>query len=196
MKLFKYIKKLYSKIIVNIKLKYSINKINLIQKIENIEKELLIYVVEDDKYYLKLTIAKLQEFGYNNIKGFLSGEELMIDIEGKKRPDIIIMDYLIEGGMDASEILNKLKKYKLNTYIIILSGQGDVEKATNIIKEGANDYLIKNNMTYFNLENNLLKYKNTTIIKLENKFKNRKTKLIYQLTILIIWIILILVLIF
>ena len=167
-----------------LKSKYTIEK----------KKEIVIYFVDDNVYYLKLMKANLYKMGFTNIKGFSSGEELLLHLEDNNKPDVIILDYIIEGGMDAFENVTEIKKYKLDCSIVILSGQSDVEKATMIIKNGASDYIVKNNLTFFNLENILMKIKKKIFLKIETDIIARKSRVFYQIAILIIWVILIVVL--
>lgn len=161
---------------------------------KTIKKELKIFYVEDEVYYLKLMNANLTKMGFVDTQGFSSGEELLLHLEGGNRPDVIIMDYIIKGGMDAFETLTEIKKYELDCNIIILSGQSGVDKAAMIIKNGASDYIVKNNMAFFNLENCLMKIKKAFYTKLETEIKTRRTRTVYQLGILFIWVVLVFVL--
>ena len=167
---------------------------NKIKNSQKIPKELKIFFVEDEAYYLKLMKANLNKMGFNDIKGFTSGEELLLHLENGEKPNVIIMDYIIKNGMNAFEILTEIKKYKLDSSIIILSGQSGVEKAAMIIKNGATDYIVKNNMAFFNLENTLLKIKKAHNSKIEDNIKNKKIRTFYQIGIVAIWIVLVIVL--
>ena len=154
----------------------------------HIDKELKIFYVEDELYYSKLISANLNKMGFMNVHGFSSGEELLIQIENKNIPDCIILDYVIKDGIDAYEILTELNRYRLDFAIIILSGQSEVEKATKIIRNGASDYIVKNNMTYFNLENALNKINKAMILKIHNEIKARRSRLVYIILIGIVWL--------
>lgn len=57
-------------------------------------------------------------------------------------PDIVLTDIKMPG-MDGLELLNKVKEYKPNTRVIILSGFDDFTYAQSAIKRGAFDYVLK-----------------------------------------------------
>ncbi|MDX2100876.1 MAG: PAS domain-containing protein [Leptolyngbyaceae cyanobacterium bins.59] len=62
--------------------------------------------------------------------------------------DVILLDYLL-SDMDGLELLHLLaqQEEKLSVPIIILTGQGDEVIATQVMKNGAQDYLVKGKLT-------------------------------------------------
>ncbi len=101
----------------------------------------LIFIVEDSVVYKDLIVGHLQSKKFSNIKTFKSGEECLKEMQ--KKPDLIILDYSIDG-MSGLELMKKAKETHPETDFIFLSGQNDVEVAVKIMKLGAADYVIKN----------------------------------------------------
>lgn len=151
------------------------------------ERMLKIYTVDDEEYYMNLVKANLEKMGYIDIKTFTNGEECLIEVV-KETPDCIILDYLIKEGMNGDEILKRLKLNYPDVEVIILSGQEDVEVATNIIRQGATDYVVKNKMSFFNIGNTLNKINQLVNSKELSKWKTRRIKLLYIILILLVWV--------
>jgi DNA-binding NtrC family response regulator len=102
--------------------------------------ELKIFIVEDDKVYLSLFEKYLQSIGYDDVVAFESGLECLNNLE--QRPDVIFLDFymdIINGG----EVLNKIKRFDPNIFVVMLSGQNDIRTAVNFLKSGGFDYLVK-----------------------------------------------------
>jgi two-component system, NtrC family, response regulator AtoC len=103
-----------------------------------------IFVVEDDLWYSKYLNHQLSlnpEYEvkvFNDAKSFL---EAMHEL-----PDIITLDYNLPD-MNGSEILKKIKSISPETNVIIISGQEDIQTAINLLKDGAYDYITKDDNT-------------------------------------------------
>lgn len=101
----------------------------------------LIFIVEDSVVYKDLIVGHLQSKKFSNIKTYKSGEECLKELPLK--PDLIVLDYSIEG-MSGLELMRKVKKDHPEIDFIFLSAQNDVEVAVKIMKLGAADYVVKN----------------------------------------------------
>lgn len=103
-----------------------------------------IFVVEDDLWYSKYLNHQLSlnpEYEvkiFNDAKTFLAAMHEM--------PDIITLDYNLPD-MNGSEILKKIKSISPKTNVIIISGQEDIQTAINLLKDGAYDYITKDDNT-------------------------------------------------
>lgn len=150
-----------------------------IVKSENIK----IYVIDDEEYYLNLTKVNLNKFGYTDVSIFTSGEECLIKIE-EEIPTCIILDYLIKNGTNGDGILNIIKNRYPEIDVIILSGQEDVTIATDMMRNGAYDYIVKDKMTFFNLINTLNSILDKKIY--DKKLKKGKNK--YIISIILVWV--------
>jgi len=151
------------------------------------DRTIKIYTVDDEEYYMNLVRVNLEKLGYTNIKTFSNGEDCLLEII-KEKPDCVILDYLIKEGMNGDEILKRLKLNYPNIEVIILSGQEDVEIATNIIRQGAADYVVKNKMSFFNIGNTLSKINELVNSKELSQWKTRRIKLLFVLLIIAVWI--------
>lgn len=147
--------------------------------------DIKIYIVDDEEYYLNLIKVSLNKFGYNDITIFTSGEDCLSQIKIEE-PNCVILDFLIKGSDFNGDNVLSLIKYKYpNIDVIILSGQEDITIATDMIKNGAYDYIVKNKMTFFNLNSNIESIKDKKIY--ESKLISGKQKFIF-ITVLV-WVI-------
>jgi len=101
----------------------------------------LIFIVEDSVVYKELILGHLQSKKFDKINTFKSGGECLKELS--QNPDLIILDYSIEG-MSGLEFMRKVKETNPEVDFIFLSGQNDVEVAVKIMKLGAFDYIVKN----------------------------------------------------
>ena len=101
----------------------------------------LIFFIEESTIYKDLIVGYLKSNKFPNIKEFKSGDECMNNLH--LNPDIIILDYSIEGT-SGLELMKKVKSTRPLIDFIFLSGQNDVEIAVSILKLGAADYVVKN----------------------------------------------------
>lgn len=107
-------------------------------------KNLLIYVVEDNKLYNKIVSEFLRKHGFVNVKSFSSGRECVHEVKGGQMPDIVIQDYHLQDSTGIDVLIN-VKKYSKHSEFIFLTANEDMEVAVNSIKYGAYDYIIKDN---------------------------------------------------
>jgi len=112
----------------------------------------LIYIVDDDPFINKLVVKRFASEGYN-LEAFESGEECLKAMN--KNPDLIILDYLFNGGsphMNGMEVLDRIKEMKPHTPVIMLSGQDKGEIVLELARKGIDDYIIKDNNLIDNLK--------------------------------------------
>lgn len=107
-------------------------------------KNLLIYVVEDNKLYHRLIVDFLQKQGMKNVKSFYNGNDCLNAVKQGEHPDIVIQDYYLEDSTGIA-VLQAVKKRSKSSEFIFLTGNEDLEVAVNSIKYGAFDYIIKDN---------------------------------------------------
>lgn len=115
-----------------------------------------IFIVEDETIYLK-TLKYIAELNPDNeVHCFTSGKECINNLH--KRPDIITLDYFLPD-MSGSDILKHIKSFDPDIFVIMLSGQTDVSTAVKLLKNGAYDYITKDNETkdrLINVINNII----------------------------------------
>jgi FixJ family two-component response regulator len=115
----------------------------------------LIYVVDDDASFRKMICAFLHQNRLSYIKQFSSGEE-MLEQFATTTPSIVVQDFdLGPGKLTGLEILKKAREMKQNIDFIFLSGQSNINVAVDIIKNGAFDYVIKDDSAQDNLLNRI-----------------------------------------
>ena len=129
--------------------------------------------------------------GISNIEIYNTGEECINNIH--KSPYIIIQDYELPG-INGLDVLKKVRNLNYNTEFIFLSGQHSVKTAVDIMKSGATDYIVKDDVAK---EFIVSRIKKIIYIKtLEKKKKlNRQGMIIFGSVLIFTWIIIILLLI-
>jgi len=101
----------------------------------------LVFLVDDDPFSTNICMEYLSGLGFTNIFSFTSGKQLLDNIN--KKPAVIFLDYYL-GDYQASGLLEKIKSATPDTYMVILSGQPEMEVTIDLLKNGAFDYIVKN----------------------------------------------------
>jgi DNA-binding NtrC family response regulator len=117
-------------------------------------KKLRIYLVDDDKVFLKaLEIDFMNALEYD-VHTFQTGETCILSLANK--PDVIILDYLLDGiekgVMNGIETLDKIKEYDSKIPVIMLSGQDKIEVAINCMHHKAFDYVVKSETAFLRVD--------------------------------------------
>lgn len=103
-----------------------------------------VFIVEDDAWYAET----LQHFLSLNpdleVEVFNTGEELLDNMF--KNPSAVTLDYSLPG-IQGIDLLRKILEKKPGIPVISLSGQEDVSTAVTMLKEGAYDYIVKDEHT-------------------------------------------------
>jgi DNA-binding NtrC family response regulator len=110
----------------------------------------LVFVVDDDALYTKaVSDYLLKEFPELQIQTFTTGEACLHSLS--LMPVAIILDYYLnsefEFAWNGLQLLKKMHAAYPAINIIIISAQKEVEIALNCLKEGAYEYLTKNENT-------------------------------------------------
>ena len=119
------------------------------------KKELVnIFLVEDDMMYLLAFGYNLQKIPGYKVSFYSSGEECLRNLD--LNPNIVVLDYYLDGGkqdcLNGLELLNKIKKRKPETVVVMLSAQKEMYVALRALEEGAYTYLIKDKQSLKQLE--------------------------------------------
>lgn len=101
---------------------------------------LKIFIVEDDVIFGKSILYYLSLNPENEINLFTTGKEALA--QRYQNPDLIILDYNLPG-MNGMEVMQSFHAYNKNFPIIIISAQSDIRVAVSLLKEGAFDYIVK-----------------------------------------------------
>ncbi|MBW6460727.1 MAG: sigma-54 dependent transcriptional regulator [Bacteroidales bacterium] len=126
------------------------------------EEHFRIYIVEDNEWYNRLLVHTLGMNPDFEVKSFFSGNELLNNLQ--KPPDVVTVDYRLPD-IKGSELLKRIRQFDERIEVIIISEQDDVQTALDLLKEGAFDYLVKNDEMPARLHNALSKIRNSSILK-------------------------------
>ncbi len=150
-------------------------------------RKLNLYVVDDVDYYAKLVKINLEQVGYENIKVFYNGEDVINELKNSD-VDCIVLDHILsDNGLNGSDVLSYINIHNPNINVIILSGQENVEIAASMIKQGAYDYIIKNDLAFFNLKNTLNRLEDSINQKEKSDWMDKRIKVLYLILIILIW---------
>jgi len=103
-----------------------------------------IFIAEDDVWYSEILRYHLELNPDYEIKTFESGKKLMASLHEK--PDVVTLDYSLPDT-NGKELLSYIKKEFPDTSVVIISGQEDISTAVELLREGAYDYLVKDDDT-------------------------------------------------
>jgi two-component system NtrC family response regulator len=99
-----------------------------------------ILVVDDEKNYLLVLSAVLEEEGYEVLTA-LSGPEA-IEIQKASDIDLVLTDMKMPT-MDGIELLERIKAHDPDLPVIMMTAHGTVDKAVEAIQKGAYTYILK-----------------------------------------------------
>jgi two-component system response regulator AtoC len=111
-----------------------------------------IFLIEDDTMVATLIKQSLSKFEAFETIHFSTAEDCLSNLHS--RPDIIIIDYSLPG-MDGLTLMKQVKSITPGSLIIICSGQEDVKVVVECYRNGADDYILKNEQMHVNLENSV-----------------------------------------
>ena len=113
-----------------------------------------IFIVEDDPIFGKILEHHLSLNPDYDVQLFSNGQDLLKNLY--RNPSVITLDYSLPD-LTGSDILKRIKQYNPDIQVVIVSGQEDVATAVKLLKEGAYDYLTKEENTRQRLWNVILK---------------------------------------
>lgn len=113
-----------------------------------------VFVVDDDRFHHEIMKQVLSEVGIQNIKCFDSGVECLNEIY--QNPDVIFLDHQMDV-YSGFETLRKIKRHNPNVFVVMISGQEDIDTAVETLKYGSFDYIRKNENMASNIKKVLIK---------------------------------------
>ena len=117
---------------------------------------LKIFILEDDVWYGSMLHHSLSLNPDYEVKRFENSTEFFRHLHEK--PDVVTLDYSLPD-MDGGEVLKKIKEVHPDIQVLIISGQEDVGTAVGLLKNGAFDYIVKDDETKDRLWNCILHLK-------------------------------------
>jgi len=99
-----------------------------------------ILIIDDEPILRQSLEMALIGAGYE-VFSTRTGEE-GLDVFEKENPDIVLLDHWLPG-INGDEVLKRIKEKSPETPVIIMTAQGSIEMAVNLMKGGAFDFLVK-----------------------------------------------------
>ncbi|MEP7262929.1 MAG: sigma-54 dependent transcriptional regulator [Bacteroidota bacterium] len=123
-----------------------------------------IFVVEDDPWYSEWLTYHLGLNPDFEVIRFTSAKACIKMLH--EHPQVITLDYSLPD-MKGEEALKKIRKESPGTDVIVISAQEKIDTAVNLLKQGAYDYIVKDNDTRDRLLNTIEHIRNKQALNLE-----------------------------
>jgi DNA-binding NtrC family response regulator len=117
---------------------------------------MLVYIVEDDKWYADFLSYHIKMNPENQVEIFENGESFKKALN--KKPDVVCLDFNLPDN-NGEKLLKKTKSASPNTEVVIISGQEDIKVAIELMNLGAYDYILKDEETSTRIWSTLIKIK-------------------------------------
>ncbi len=101
---------------------------------------LKIFIVEDDPFMAELLKFHLELNPDNEVVVFNNGKVLINALP--KKPDLVLLDYNLNGE-NGGVVMKKLHEKIPDLPVVMVSGQEDINTAVTLLKDGAFDYIVK-----------------------------------------------------
>ena len=111
-----------------------------------------IFILEDDVWYGSMLQHYLSLNPDYEVRRFENSATFFGALHDS--PQVVTLDYSLPD-CDGGEALKKIKEINPSTQVIIISGQEDVATAINLLKNGAFDYIVKDDDTKDRLWNTI-----------------------------------------
>ncbi len=98
------------------------------------------FIVDDDPFCRMRYSQHLKNLGFKDNILFDNGLDCINKLN--LQPDIIFLDYDMRP-YNGLEVIEKINRLNPDIYLILISGQRDMQIAINALKSGAFDYVIK-----------------------------------------------------
>jgi two-component system response regulator AtoC len=99
-----------------------------------------ILVIDDEPILRDSLEVALKTSGYDVLTA-RTGEEGLERFQ-KENPDLVLLDHWLPG-INGDEVLRKIKEGDTEIPVIVMTAQGSIEMAVNLMKMGAFDFLVK-----------------------------------------------------
>lgn len=103
-----------------------------------------IFILEDEVWYGSMLQHYLEKNPDYEVRRFETASDLFSALH--LQPDVVTIDFSLPG-LTGDEVLKRVKSELPDTTVVIISGQEDVRTAVSLLKQGALDYIVKDNET-------------------------------------------------
>ncbi|WP_310397425.1 sigma-54 dependent transcriptional regulator [Hymenobacter sp.] len=124
-----------------------------------------IFVVEDNEWYGELLVYRLGQNPNHSVLRFATARACLDQLG--ERPDFITLDYSLPDAK-GEQVLRQIRERLPGTEVIVISGQEDVNTAVSMLRQGAYDYLVKDENTLDRLWNLVGKVEQQVRLRREN----------------------------
>lgn len=140
-----------------------------------------IFLVDDDPFFGEMLKYHLQLNPDYEVFLYSSGKECLSELY--RNPDIICIDFGLPD-IQGDDLFKQIKNLYPNLPIIVISGQENISVAIDFLKQGARDYIVKNEHTKELLWNSIIRVRENITLKqeveelkdeLEKKYSFEKT---------------------
>jgi two-component system, cell cycle sensor histidine kinase and response regulator CckA len=100
-----------------------------------------ILVVDDVQEQRELAVSMLGRLGYQ-VEALSSGEEAVVYLKDKK-VDLVVLDMIMDPGIDGLETYRRILKFKLKQKAIIVSGFSETDRVKKALEMGAGSFVRK-----------------------------------------------------
>jgi ActR/RegA family two-component response regulator len=106
-----------------------------------IDEQKSVLIAEDDLELLELLSEALKLDGWQ-VFSVTTGSHVLIHLIGKKVPDVILLDLNLDD-YNGLEILKLIKEKELSCQVVIMTGEGTIQRAVEATSLGAIDFIEK-----------------------------------------------------
>lgn len=108
--------------------------------------------MEDNPVYQTLVLKQLENIS-QDIHVFSTGENFLVEIN--HAPDLIILDYNLDGIINGYDVLKEIKKLTCVPPVIFFSANLEISVTSSILKLGVVEYIEKTIFTLPRLKNSI-----------------------------------------
>ncbi len=99
-----------------------------------------VLIVEDEAAQARLVQALVAGAGLACL-GTAAGAQAALDLA--PQADVVLLDYRLEGDRTGLDVLREIRRRRLPTLVVMMTGHGSERVAAEALQLGANDYIIK-----------------------------------------------------
>jgi DNA-binding NtrC family response regulator len=141
----------------------------------------LIIMVEDNTIFAETVKSGLENELDFEVRHFSTGEEMLSYLTNNPYvlPEIFIQDYYLDsivataknGGEILQELVQRYKQKKMveDLRVIMLTSSDEIRRAIELLKKGATDYILKDEVFFDNLKKTILNVLKMKELKAERK---------------------------
>lgn len=150
-----------------------------------------LFVIDDDPIQVEMIKDYIKDRYVFEVNAYADGESAMADIKSK-HPEIIVLDYHLSSqkadAKNGIEVLKEIGKVSPGSKVFMFSGKDDMAIATESIKHGAFDFIVKGPTAFDKLERTINRLGDMNQLEAINKGQKK------TITILVVGILLVVLL--